>query len=188
MSDSRDELEVEALVTDRYLDSLLAARERRQPAAGSPQALNPAVLVAATALEGELARVHPSFRFEERLATDLQIAAARQRRGWRPSRSATVRRLEPRTATASWADAVPEPPRGVPVPRPLLIGGALTSAALSIAGAYVAWRRGRPPVDPMVRAVRAAHRTGLVRSGLVRRIPARGSRAAGLAVPGPRNG
>ena len=30
------------------------------------------------------------------------------------------------------------------VPRPLLIGGALTSAALSIAGAYVAWRRGRP--------------------------------------------
>jgi len=42
--------------------------------------------------------------------------------------------------------------------RPLLIGGALTSAALSIAGAaLVAWRRGRPgrSAAPMVRAARA---------------------------------
>jgi hypothetical protein len=42
--------------------------------------------------------------------------------------------------------------------RPLLIGGALTSAALSIAGAaLVAWRRTRPARSPMARAVRAAH-------------------------------
>jgi len=41
--------------------------------------------------------------------------------------------------------------------RPLLIGGALTSAAISIAGAaIVAWRRGRPGRQPMARAVRAA--------------------------------
>jgi hypothetical protein len=39
--------------------------------------------------------------------------------------------------------------------RPLLIGGALTSAALSLAGAaLVAWRRTRPG-SPMVRAARA---------------------------------
>jgi hypothetical protein len=42
--------------------------------------------------------------------------------------------------------------------RPLLIGGALTSAALSIAGAaFVAWRFGRPgrASTPMARAARA---------------------------------
>ncbi|HEX2755925.1 MAG TPA: hypothetical protein VHM48_10700, partial [Candidatus Limnocylindrales bacterium] len=41
--------------------------------------------------------------------------------------------------------------------RPLLIGGALTSAALSIAGAaFVAWRLGRPgrASTPMARAAR----------------------------------
>ena len=44
--------------------------------------------------------------------------------------------------------------------RPLLIGGALTSAALSIAGAaYVAWRLNRPPTSAMVRAARAVART-----------------------------
>jgi hypothetical protein len=44
--------------------------------------------------------------------------------------------------------------------RPLLIGGALTSAALSIAGAaYVAWRLNRPPSGAMVRAARAVART-----------------------------
>ena len=44
-------------------------------------------------------------------------------------------------------------------PVPLLIGGALTSAAISIAGAaaYVAWRWARPGrgASPMVRAARA---------------------------------
>jgi hypothetical protein len=46
--------------------------------------------------------------------------------------------------------------------RPLLIGGALTSAALSIAGAaYVAWRLNRTPADPMARAVRAIARSRL---------------------------
>jgi hypothetical protein len=44
--------------------------------------------------------------------------------------------------------------------RPLIIGGALTSAALSIAGAaYVAWRLNRPPTSPMVRAARAVARS-----------------------------
>jgi hypothetical protein len=42
--------------------------------------------------------------------------------------------------------------------RPLLIGGALTSAALSLAGAaFVAWWRTRP-ATPMARAVRAVGR------------------------------
>jgi hypothetical protein len=56
------------------------------------------------------------------------------------------------------ADAASHPTFG----RPLLIGGALTSAALSIAGAaYVAWRLNRAPSDPMARAVRAIARSRL---------------------------
>jgi hypothetical protein len=44
--------------------------------------------------------------------------------------------------------------------RPLIIGGAITSAALSLAGAaYVAWRLNRPVAGPMVRAARAVART-----------------------------
>ena len=51
------------------------------------------------------------------------------------------------------------------LPRPLLIGGALTSAAISLAGAaFVAWRLAHPgrAASPMARAVRAAH-AGAVR-------------------------
>jgi hypothetical protein len=51
--------------------------------------------------------------------------------------------------------------------RPLLIGGALTSAALSIAGAaFVAWRFGRPgrASTPMARAARAVRDARLASS------------------------
>jgi hypothetical protein len=77
---------------------------------------------------------------------------------------------------------LPVPPdirtRGSHLARPLLIGGALTSAAISIAGAYVALRRGRPGVDPMVRAVRAARR-----ASLTGRMPGRGLRRAPWHTP-----
>jgi hypothetical protein len=180
MSDPRDQLEIEALVTDRYLESLLAVRERQEQPPATNDALDPAVRAAARALEDGLPRVHPSFRFEERLATDLQVGAVRQRRGGRAARPSGIRRLEPRPSGASRAPVSTSPSPTGPVSRPLLIGGALTSAAISIAGAYVAWRRGRPPLDPMVRAVRAAHR-----NGIGRRIPARGQRPA---QRGSRNG
>jgi hypothetical protein len=46
--------------------------------------------------------------------------------------------------------------------RPLLIGGALTSAALSLAGAaFVAWRLRHEASTPMARAIRAVARTRL---------------------------
>jgi hypothetical protein len=47
--------------------------------------------------------------------------------------------------------------------RPVVVGGVLTSAAISIAGAaYVAWRRSRQPDGPMLRAVRAVARARTV--------------------------
>ena len=56
--------------------------------------------------------------------------------------------------------AMPDPLRVAPEDdedrdaRPLLIGGAVAASALSLAGAWLAWRR---RTSPMARAIRAAH-------------------------------
>ena len=102
-------------------------------------------------------RVHPSFRFEERLAARLSAAAATIAL----PRGAGDEGLELATGTSGAAFALDrsglgpldpvdlddpahaELPAGIPR-RPLVIGGTLASAALSIAGAaIVAWRWNR---------------------------------------------
>ena len=91
----RDNLEVEALVADRYLDSLLAARERHAADAPADATLDPDVRNTARLLEAELGRVHPSFRFEERLANELHARAARLRnREGRLARATAWRRAD----------------------------------------------------------------------------------------------
>ena len=73
----RDSHEVDALVTDRYLDAILAAHARgadHAPAGALPGA---PVRHAADRLARDLPRLHPSFRFEEALAARLAEAAAR---------------------------------------------------------------------------------------------------------------
>ena len=177
----RDGAEIEALVTDRYLESLLSARDRRATDAPSVMGLDPSVRMAAARLGGNLTRVHPSFRFEERLAARLAQAAARMtlaaaagaerdgapiglaHRAGLPDLASPdlagpdLAGLDPDLAGLDPLDpARPEAPGGLPR-RPLLIGGTIASAALSIAGAaFVAWRLSRP-ADPMTRAARAAH-------------------------------
>ncbi|HEX7472420.1 MAG TPA: hypothetical protein VF323_05005 [Candidatus Limnocylindrales bacterium] len=159
--------EADALLTDLYLDALLAARERHATDAPTAAALDPAIRAVAARLAADLDRVHPSFRFEERLAARLAEAAARLRLAMAAGAEASTARRggtdparspdDPADEIGSWpVDADPTGDaevhgRG----RPLLIGGALTSAAISIAGAaaYVAWRRARP-LTPLARAVR----------------------------------
>jgi len=124
--------------TDRYLDALLAAADRRAVDVPAPSDLDPAIRFAARRLVADLARVHPSFRFEERLAVQLGGLAIGGGAGGSPE---TARPLRPIGG--------PVPAAGMPVRaaivRPILIGGAVTSAALSIAGAaFVAWRHARP--------------------------------------------
>ena len=75
-----DEHEVDALVADRYLDALLAAVDRHAADAPSDATLDPDVREAARVLRASLVRVHPSFRFEERLAGRLADLAASQAR------------------------------------------------------------------------------------------------------------
>ncbi|HEU4671858.1 MAG TPA: hypothetical protein VFS32_03080 [Candidatus Limnocylindrales bacterium] len=179
----RDATEVEALRTDRYLDALLAAADRRASGALAPAALDPGVRRAIHRLRRDLVRVHPSFRFEERLAARLAEAAAAIEGGapgFTPAHDIAAPEL-------GWDPEV-DPAAAMRIPlgdivrrRQLLIGGAVASAAVSLAGAalVVARRRGRPPVPAMsraARAVRSGRRSSAAtmsrrRSGATRRAP-----------------
>ena len=182
----RDAASADALLTDLYLDALLAGAVRDAAAGGSPDGigdrLDPGVRRAADRLRRDLVRVHPSFRFEERLAARLAEAAVALRV---PLAAGAEGRLVPFPAQGLGprsgdddADLVPGSDADVQDAaaaddlaedlaaaaaqrdrsRPLIIGGALTTAALSLAGAaFVAWRIGRPgrAATPMARAARA---------------------------------
>ena len=72
-----DATEVDALQTDRYLEALLAGRRATAPTTCRPTRPSTRRFAgAARRLRDELVRVHPSFRFEERLARRLADAAA----------------------------------------------------------------------------------------------------------------
>ncbi|HEV8546947.1 MAG TPA: hypothetical protein VGQ64_11675 [Candidatus Limnocylindrales bacterium] len=155
----RDGSEVEALLTDLYLESVLARAGADYGPADAR--LDPALRAASDRLRRDLVRVHPSFRFEERLATRLAEAAASLRM---PAVAGGEDRVVPFLRQPAFGDEGFDPltaddpgDERRELARPLLIGGALTSAALSLAGAaFVAWRRTRPgrAVSPMVRAAR----------------------------------
>jgi len=155
---SRDAIEVEALRTDRYLEALLGG----VPTAIDAGTTDGGVAVAAAHLTSGLVRVHPSFRFEDRLASRLaDLAAAMRLPVAAGGEGAVAPSILPFPLDPEVDPADPSPAADGPVEprrRPVLIGGAVASAALSIAGAaYVAWRLGRPPADPMARAVRTVH-------------------------------
>lgn len=156
--DRRDVGEIEALITDRYLDSLLAV----QPAddvgllGGPGSTVSAAVRAVSRRLSTDLPRFHPSFRFEERLALRLAEVAASIRlpvAAGGEGQAVAIRRISPAApdplVVVDDADLV-----GRIEGRPLLIGGAVAASALSLAGAWLAWRR---RTSPMARAARAAH-------------------------------
>ena len=166
----RDGGEVEALITDRYLDSLLAI----QPSAGRDRgplgaqlrgddSVGAAVRAVSRRLATDLPRFHPSFRFEDRLALRLAEVAASMRlpiAAGGEGQAVAIRELHP---------GVPEPLRVAGdgddddrAARPLLIGGAVAASAISLAGAWLAWRR---RTSPMARAIRAAHQLRLPGGG-----------------------
>jgi hypothetical protein len=159
----RDQQNVDALITDRYLDSLMAAHARGADDAPIPARDLPPrdIRLMASRLARELPRLHPSFRFEEALAGKLAEAAARMRLPLAAGGETSAPVIVPLYAINDDDDLLPGDPRPT-IGRELLIGGALTSAALSIAGAaYVAWRLRHPQSSPMARAVRAVARTRL---------------------------
>ena len=75
----RDGTEIEALITDRYLESLLVAHGSGADGAPAPTTLPPSLRDAADRLARSLPRVHPSFRFEEALSARIMSAALARR-------------------------------------------------------------------------------------------------------------
>jgi hypothetical protein len=153
----RDGGEIEALITDRYLDSLMAVNRRDEDGIlGDPRSsLGAAVRAVSRRLSNDLPRFHPSFRFEERLALRLAEVAASMRlpvAAGGESQPVAIRSIA--AARPDPLEVVDESIDGHPDSRPLLIGGAVAASALSLAGAWLAWRR---RTSPMARAVRAAH-------------------------------
>ena len=148
------------MLTDRYLDALLSAHASGAERIPASTRLDPTARRAADRLSHELPRFHPSFRFEEGLWLRLAEVAHGMRSGAAVDPDqATITTLAALAALVGGPD--PDHDAAVTV-RPLLVGGALTSAALSLAGAaYVAWRLSRPSVAPMARAARAVGRTRL---------------------------
>jgi hypothetical protein len=169
----RDAGEIDALVADRYLEDLLAAGDRRAADAPSDATLDAGIRDAARVLRRTLVRVHPSFRFEERLAARLADLGAAQASpalaaagggatvipfpaGARPSGQGHDPRPgaeDPLLDAVLRGDLDPADEAAVatataaPVDRrPLIVGGTvITSAAISIVGvAIVAWRATRP--------------------------------------------
>jgi hypothetical protein len=158
----RDAGEIQALVTDRYLDTLLAgdADLALLPGDGRRRdtALDAAVRAASRRLTADLPRFHPSFRFEERLALRLAEAAAQMRMPLAAGSEGEIVAipLAPPAGLDPLA-VLPDDEAIDPLNRPLIIGGAVAASAISLAGAaWFAWRH-RPAPSPMARAIRAAH-------------------------------
>jgi hypothetical protein len=160
----RDVGEVEALITDRYLDSLLAI----SPTDGAPlddpgRSVGAAVRAISRRLATDLPRFHPSFRFEERLALRLAEVAASMRlpvAAGGETQLVPIRQIPPAAPDPLRVAGDGEDDRGDP--RPLIIGGAVAASAVGLAGAWLARRR---RTSPMARAVRAAHHLRLPGAG-----------------------
>jgi hypothetical protein len=165
----RDRTDIEALVADHYLESVLAAAERGADDAPAGPELDPETRRAVAVLRRALVRVHPSFRFEERLSARLAAFADAQGDAAAvvvrfPTRSGAggdprdpllpailAGTLDPAEDAALDIDA-----RLAGARRPLLVGGAITSAAISLVGvAWVAWRATRPETRLAARAASA---------------------------------
>ena len=136
--DERERLEVEALLTDRYLESLFASLDRHAVAA-------PAASISSRTSAPQ-PRCSPRTSTASIPRSGSRSASRRDSRGRRP---AACRRCERgrgchpvRAGPAAQRSTRPRPMPSVSVDRPLLIGGALTSAALSVAAPTSRWRRG----------------------------------------------
>jgi hypothetical protein len=151
-----DEL-VAALVTDRYLEDLLAAAERRAADVPADAGLEPALRATARRLGAELVRVHPSFRFEEGLSARLAATADAMAEGLGLDRSAPLRLLPTAPGDRATVPAIVTAASRRRPSRRLVVTGALGSVLLSLLGAlFLAWRHRRDELPiPAIPAIPA---------------------------------
>jgi hypothetical protein len=125
--------------TDAYIDSLLAGHALQLSPLRDEHEVPPQLRHAIHQLEAALPRFHPSFLFEESLATRLRDAAGpRTADGQPPARGQVV--LFPLGRAARPGTQ----PGAAHLDRRLLVGGAIASGvSLAGAAAMYAWRRTR---------------------------------------------
>jgi hypothetical protein len=149
----RDDAPLQAILTDAYLDALLAGNDRHASDAPSDAGLDPRIRATTARLRTDLVRFHPSFRFEERvaarlaeLAAQLRLPAAAGAEGIPLPAPIPFRRSpDPDLAAIAAGRLDPSAPDAATLPRTVLIGGAMASAVISLAGVvFVAWRATRP--------------------------------------------
>jgi len=136
--------EADALQVDLYLESLLAARARR-PHVVEGLDLDAEERAAAELLAARFVRFHPSFRFEEALASRLRAQAGPA------AEPSPVTQLPIAPTVLAGVSAA----RGR---RRVIIGGAIASGVSLAGAALFAWRVRSGPRTPFGRAARAAHR------------------------------
>ena len=129
-----------AFQVDTYLDRLLASHESQLAPVDELASLDAELAATASALQHALVRFHPSFGFEERLASRLH-AAARQLPGTQDTPGRLI--AFPGGPAGSIDDGAADRRS-----RALLVGGAIASGVIasgvSLAGAMLfAWRRAR---------------------------------------------
>jgi hypothetical protein len=151
----------EALQVDIYLESLLAAHDRlpRAVAGGlMVDDLEPSERRAANLLAEHLLRFHPSFRFEEALATRLRAVADRASSGVSGPAPVLPFPIADAQEPVSLIAAGERERLAASERRRVLIGGAIASGVSLAGAALVAWRASTPPRTAFGRATRAAHR------------------------------
>lgn len=127
-----------AIVSDAYIDSLLAAHRRLPVALPDADFLpSPELRAAAELLAGGLPRFHPSFLFEEQLAAQLRQAGMGE--PGMASPPATVPGSGPLVISLPHV-ALPQLAVAGRVDRRVLIGGAAIASGVSVAAVY-AWRQ-----------------------------------------------
>ena len=154
-------IDEEALQSDAYLESLLAAHARLSGARATQTVrarrlardigLAPDLRFAAGVLERALPRFHPSFRFEEALAERLRAAAGLARHGAAsasilafPHPAAADRSTREDRALAGPLGFHPGEQSNDPRTR-ILLGGAIASTVSLAGAAFLVWRRTRRP-------------------------------------------
>jgi hypothetical protein len=164
-----DPEEADVLAADRYLEAILATGDSAGNAMTEQAGLDPETRRAVDAVRRALVRVHPSFRFEERLADRLASMSGASAGvpgivvpfpDRRPAAAPDADPLLPAilAGTLDPADdrVLDLDSRIAAARRPLLVGGAITSAALSLVGvAWVAWRATRQSPSTDVESVQS---------------------------------
>ena len=135
--------EEESVQVDAYLDALLAGRFAGPRGLGHADEIDPELEATASVVQRALARFHPSFAFEERLALRLASIAA-----GRAESDADDSADLPEPIDLSTRGLLPAPREDRRQRSGFLSNGAIASgvsiAGVSIAGALIVRRRSRP--------------------------------------------